>query len=164
VALATPAFAQALNPRWHGYWNSTEDTLSINETAFKIGKDDCRWANVRPEKVSGCTAFYDSTISKTQLTSQFEQAEKATKEILKTGNFKQTQKDRIQEAMDKNRQALGAISNDTFRMVHTMTQGSGKNSGDCASFYFLDQQTIHFVLNCAPAPEAYTIRPYKKSP
>lgn len=162
--LTTSSYAQALNARWHGTWKSSEDTLIINEQSFKIGKENCRWATTRPEKVSGCVAFYESSISKSQLTAQLDQADKATKEMLRTGNFKQPQKDRIQEAMEKNRQVLTALSNDTFKMVHTSTQGTEKSSGDCASFYFLDQQSVYFVLNCAPAPEAYTVRPYKKAP
>ena len=159
--VTTLTFAQALNSRWHGTWKSSEDTLVIADQSFRIGKESCRWANAKPEKVTACVAFYDSTISKTQLLAQLEQVEKTTRDMLKTGNFKQAQKDRIQEAMGKNRQALSAISNDTFRMVHTGTESKEK-SGDCASFYFLDQQTVYFVLNCTPAPEAYTVRAYKK--
>jgi hypothetical protein len=159
--VTTSSFAQALNARWHGTWKSSEDTLVITDQNFKMGKEICRWANARPEKITACVAFYDSTISKTQLLAQFEQVEKATQDMLKTGNFKQAQKDRVQEAMGKNRQVLNAISNDTFRMVHTGTESKEK-SGDCASFYFLDQQTVYFVLNCTSAPEAYAVRPYKK--
>ena len=159
--VTTLTFAQALNARWHGTWKSSEDTLVITDQNFRMGKESCRWANAKPEKVTACVAFYDSTISKTQLLTQLEQVEKAIQEMLKTGNFKQAQKDRIHEAMGKNRQVLGAISNDTFRMVRTGSESKEK-SGDCAGFYFLDQQTVYFVLTCTPAPEAYTVRAYKK--
>jgi hypothetical protein len=164
IGLAAPSFSQALNLRWHGTWKSTEDTLAINDKSFKIGKEACSWANARPQKMTGCVAFYDNTISKAQLNTQFEQADKATKQMLKDGNLKQAQKDRIHDAMEKNKQALDGVSSDTFKIVHTSTEGKEKGSGDCASFYFLDKETIYFVLNCAPAPEAYTVRPYKKAP
>jgi hypothetical protein len=153
------AMSQALNTRWHGYWKSTEDTLSINDQMIKIVKESCRWANAKPEKMTGCVAFYDGTISKAQLMTQFEAADKASKDL---PGLKQAQKDRIRASMDKNREVLTAISNDTFKMVRTITESKDKGSADCTSFYFLDRESVFFVLNCAPAPEAYTVRPYKK--
>jgi hypothetical protein len=158
------ASAQALNPRWHGTWKSSEDSLVISEKTVKIGKESCAWSTARPQQITGCMAFYDGTISKAQLMSQFEKVEKAAKDMTKDANFKQAQKDRIHDSMEKNRQVLAGISSDTFKMVHTSTDSKVKGSGGCASFYFLDQQAVYFVLNCAPAPEAYTVRPYKKAP
>ncbi len=158
------ASAQALNARWHGTWTSSEDSLVITDKAMKVGKESCVWSNVHPQKMTGCLAFYKDTISKAQLLTQLEKVEKAAKEMFKDANFKQPQKDRIHASMEKNRQVLAGVSSDTFKMVHTSTESKEKGSGDCASFYFLDQQAIYFILNCAPAPEAYTIRPYKKAP
>jgi hypothetical protein len=164
AVVSATASAQALNARWHGTWKSSEDTLVINDKAVKIGKENCAWANARPPKITSCVAFYDGTISKAQLLTQFEAADKAAKDMIKDATFKQAQKDRIRESMDKNREVLKAISDDTFRMVRTSTESKEKGSGDCASFFFLDKESIYFVLNCAPAPEAYTVRPYKKNP
>ncbi len=161
--VSATATAQALNPRWHGTWKSSDDSLVISEKTVKIGKESCLWTNARPQKMAGCLAFYEGTISKAQLMTQFEKAEKSAKELVKDAHFKQPQKDRILESMEKNRQVLAAISSDTFKRVHTSTESKEKGSDDCASFYFLDQQAIYFVLHCAPAPEAYTVRPYKKA-
>jgi hypothetical protein len=164
MLLSATSSAQALNSRWHGQWKSSEDSLVITDKAIMIGKERCVWATARPPKIAGCAAFYEGTISKAQLLTQFEAAEKATKNMAKDVNLKQAQKDRIKEAMAKNREVLNALSNDTFKMVHTASEGKEKASGDCVSFYFLDRETVYFSLNCTPAPEAYTVRPYKKVP
>jgi hypothetical protein len=164
LLVSTASSAQALNSRWHGTWKSSDDSLVITDKAFVIGKERCTWANARPQKVAGCAAYYDGSISKAQLMSQFEAADKASKVLAKDGHVKQAQKDRIRESMDRNREALNALSNDTFKVVHLATEGKEKNSTDCASFYFLDRDTVYFSLSCPPAPEAYTVRPYRKAP
>ena len=35
-------------------------------------------------------------------------------------------------------------------------------SGDCGEVFFLDKETIYQLSQCAPAPEAFTLTPYRR--
>lgn len=162
--LALPAAAQALNPRWHGTWQSADETLVISDKAFRIGKENCRWSATVPVKFTTCTAYYNGSTSKASLASEQERAEKEVKTLLGDKSFNAGQKAQISKSMAQNRQALGQISNDTFKLVQFSDANRENGSGDCGGYFLLDKETVYKVFTCIPAPEAFSIKPYKKQP
>lgn len=161
----TPAAAQsqALNPRWHGSWQSGPERLVITTDAIRTGERNCRWVSVRPKaSPKGCVAFYDRGIPKSYLTGMFEQAERA---ITRQAQDRQNPLDaasrkQLLDDLARHRRVLGEVSDDVFR---SLVMESPANEGDCSSFHFIDRDVVYEATTC-PYPEANSLRAYRKLP
>lgn len=171
LALVVPvASAQAVNVRWLGTWQSEDGTsrLVITEQQFieqsGTGKQACRWSITVPKQVKQCMAYYEGTISRAQLQQMLGEAEKQAMALTRQGGLSAQQIRGIQDQFRRNRQVLERISNDSFRLIQTNSPEKEMGSGDCGEVHFLDKETVYRLLQCAPAPDAFSLSAYRKQP
>jgi len=158
------AIAETINPRWVGVWFSdTKQRLGVSEQQFNPGTEKCKWAGTRPAKSSTCVAFYEGSISKAQLTSQLQQAEKAARDTAQRKSLPAADLQSIKDDFKRNRQAMEAMPSHVFRVIKTQVADDQQGATDCSDYFFLDQKQLYNVMSCEAAPDAFSIRVYKKS-
>lgn len=164
VAFSLSAVAETINPRWVGVWFSdTKQRLGVSEQQFNPGPEKCKWAGTRPAKSSTCVAFYEGSISKAQLTSQLQQAEKAALDTAQRKSLPAADVQSIKDDFKRNRQAMEAMPSNVFRVIKTQLADDQQGGTDCSDYFFLDPKQLYNVMSCEAAPDAFSIRVYKKS-
>lgn len=158
------AMAEAINPRWVGVWYSaTKQRLGVSEQQFNPGLEKCKWVGSRPAKASTCVAFYEGSISKAQLSTQLQQAEKAAVDAAQRKSLAASDLQSIKDDFSRNRQALEGMPANIFRVIKTQAPDDQQGATDCTDFFFLDSKYLYNVMSCESAPEAFSIRTYKRS-
>jgi len=157
------AAAEAINPRWVGVWYSdTNQRLGVSEQQFNPGSEKCKWVGTRPNKSSACVAFYEGSISKAQLASQLQQSEKAALDMAQRKSLPAADLQSIRDDFKRNRQAMEGMPGNVFRVVKTVAADDQQGTTDCSDYFFLDQKLLYNVMSCDVAPDAFSIRVYKK--
>jgi hypothetical protein len=113
-------------------------------------------------QVKQCHAYYEGTITRAQIQQQLDESDKHAQTIIRQGADAKTTK-AIQEQFRRNKQVMARISNDTFRLIQTNTPDKEMGSGDCGDVFFLDKESVYHLMQCAPAPEAFTLNAYRKT-
>jgi hypothetical protein len=158
------AVAETINPRWVGVWYSdTKQRLGVSEQQFNPGAEKCKWAGTRPAKSGTCVAFYEGSISKAQLTNQLQQAEKAALDTAQRKSLPAADVQSIKDDFKRNRQAMEGMPGNVFRVIKTQVADDQQGATDCSDYFFLDQKQLYNVMSCEAAPDAFSIRVYKKS-
>jgi hypothetical protein len=156
--------AETIHPRWIGVWFSdTKQRLGVSEQQFNPGPEKCKWAGTRPAKSSTCVAFYEGSISKAQLTSQLQQAEKAALDTAQRKSLPAADMQSIKDDFKRNRQAMEAMPSNVFRVIKTQVADDQQGGTDCSDYFFLDQKQLYNVMSCEAAPDAFSFSVYKKS-
>jgi hypothetical protein len=123
-------FAQALNERWHGTWQS--DTAKIVITASSV--DGCRWVNKPTDPKNKCLAFYSGTESKKSMLEAAQRDRTTMSELFKSKQLSSEDN----RNLNMTRKNLSQISDDKFRVVLISTpEPEGSYS------YFLDKEFIY---------------------
>jgi arsenate reductase-like glutaredoxin family protein len=158
-----PVQAQAINARWTGTWLNEHGTerLVISERQFAISQTTCQWSTTVPKQFKRCHAYYEGSLTRAQIQQALEESEKHAQNMLRQGADPKTTK-AVQEQFRRNRQVMARISNDTFKLIQTNSPEKEMGSGDCGEVFFLDKETIYQLSQCAPAPEAFTLTPYRR--
>ena len=158
-----PVQAQAINARWTGTWLNEHGTerLVISERQFAISQTTCQWSTTVPKQVKRCQAYYEGTLTRAQIQQSLDESEKHAQNMLRQGADPKTTK-AVQEQFRRNRQVMARISNDTFKLIQTNSPEKEMGSGDCGEVFFLDKEAIYQLSQCAPAPEAFTLTPYRR--
>jgi hypothetical protein len=157
------AMADAIHPRWIGVWfTETKQRLGVSEQQFNPGTDKCKWVGTRPAKPTGCVAFYDGSVSKAQVNTQLQQAEKAALEIAQKQSLPAADLQSIKDDFKRNRQVLDKMPPNVFRVVKTMAPEDQTGAGPCGDYFFIDQHNVYSVMACEAAPDAFSIKVYKK--
>jgi len=161
--MGDPVQAQAINARWTGTWLNEHGTerLVISERQFAISQSTCLWSTTVPRQVKRCYAYYEGTLTRAQIQQALDESEKYAQNMLRQGADAKTAKS-VQEQFRRNRQVMARISNDTFRLIQTNSPEKEMGSGDCGEVFFLDKESIYQLSQCAPAPEAFTLTPYRR--
>jgi hypothetical protein len=163
LAFSLNAAAQSINSRWVGVWYSdTKQRLEVSEQQFNPGSEKCKWVSTRPAKSSTCVAFYEGSISAAQVTSQLQQAEKAALDMAQRKSLPAADLQSIKDDFKRNRQAMQGMPNIVFRVVKTLAADDQKGATDCSDYFFVDQKELYYVMSCDAAPDAFSIRVYKK--
>lgn len=157
------ALADAIHPRWIGVWfTETKQRLGVSDSQFNPGTDKCKWVGTRPAKSSTCVAFYDGSVSKSQVTAQLQQAEKSALELAQKQALPAADQQSIKDDFKRNRQALDKMPPNVFRVVKTMAADEQAGASPCADYFFIDQHHVYSVMACESAPDAFSIKAYKK--
>ena len=158
------SMAQTINARWMGTWQNEQgpDKLVVTDRQFNVGSTACRWSATVARQVKQCHAYYEGTITRTQIQQQLDESDKQAQTIIRQGADAKTTK-AIQEQFRRNKQVMARISNDTFRLIQTNTPDKEMGSGDCGDVFFLDKESVYQLMQCAPAPEAFTLNAYRKT-
>ena len=163
LAFSLNAAAQSINSRWVGVWYSdTKQRLEVSEQQFNPGSEKCKWVGTRPVKSSACVAFYEGSISAAQVTSQLQQAEKAALDMAQRKSLPAADLQSIKDDFKRNRQAMQGMPNIVFRVVKTLAADDQKSATECSDYFFVDQRELYYVMSCDAAPDAFSIRVYKK--
>ncbi|WP_297724031.1 hypothetical protein [Limnohabitans sp. Rim8] len=163
LAFSLNAAAQSINSRWVGVWYSdTKQRLEVSEQQFNPGSEKCKWVGARPAKSSVCVAFYEGLISVAQLTSQLQQAEKAALDMAQRKSLPAADLQSIKDDFKRNRQVMQGMPNIAFRVVKTLAADDQKGATDCSDYFFIDQKELYYVMSCDAAPDAFSIKVYKK--
>ena len=159
--MGSAAMADAIHPRWIGVWfTETKQRLGVSESQFNPGTDKCKWVGTRPSKPTACVAFYEGSVSKAQVTAQLQQAEKAALENAQKQSLAAADLQSIKDDFKRNRQVLDKMPPNVFRVVKTTTPDEA--SGACTDYFFIDQHQVYSVMACEAAPDAFSIKAYKK--
>ena len=157
------ALADPIHPRWIGVWyTETKQRLGVSDSQFNPGTDKCKWVGTRPTKASTCVAFYDASVSKSQVTTQLQQAEKAALELAQKQSLPAADLQSIKDDFKRNRQVVDKMPPNVFRVVKTMAPEDQAGAGSCADYFFIDQRNVYSVMACEAAPDAFSIKAYKK--
>ncbi len=157
------AWADPIHPRWIGVWyTETKQRLGVSESQFNPGTDKCKWVGTRPTKPSSCVAFYDGSVSKAQVTGQLQQAEKAALELAQKQSLPAADLQSIKDDFKRNRQVLDKMPPNVFRVIKTMLPDEPAGASPCVDFFFIDQHQVYSVMACDAAPDAFSIKAYKK--
>jgi hypothetical protein len=157
------ALADAIHPRWIGVWfTDTKQRLGVSDSQFNPGTDKCKWVGSRPAKASACVAFYDGSVSKSQVTAQLQQAEKSALELAQKQALPAADQQSIRDDFKRSRQALDKMPPNVFRVVKTMSADQQAGANPCADYFFIDQHNVYSVMACEGAPDAFSIKSYKK--
>ncbi len=157
------ALADAIHPRWVGVWfTETKQRLGVSEQQFNPGTDKCKWVGARPTKPTSCVAFYEGSVSKAQVTGQMQQAEKAALEIAQKQSLPGADVQSIKEDFKRNRQVLDKMPPNVFRVVKTLAPEEQSGPAACADYFFIDLHNVYSVMACEAAPDAFSIKAYKK--
>ena len=163
LSLSCAVMADTINPRWVGVWYSaSKQRLGISEQQFNPGPEKCKWVGVRPAKAATCVAFYDGSISKAQLTTQLQQAEKAAIDGAQRKALPAADLQSIKDDFTRNRQALEGLPAHIFRVIKTQASDEQQGSTGCSDYFFLDTKNLYSVMACEAAPEAFTIKTFKR--
>ena len=164
LALAgTAALADAIHPRWIGVWfTESKQRLGISEQQFNPGTDKCKWVGTRPAKPSGCVAFYEGSVSKAQVAGQLQQAEKAALESAQKQSLAAADVQSIKDDFKRNWQVVEKMPPNIFRVVKTLAPEEQGGNGPCADYYFIDLHNIYSVMACEAAPDAFSVKVYRK--
>jgi hypothetical protein len=130
-------FAQALNERWHGTWQS--DTAKIVITASSV--DGCRWVNKPTEPKNKCLAHYSGSVTKKTMLESAQMDRTTMSEVFKSKQLS-AEDNRNLNNFNMTRKNLSQISDDTFRLVMISTP---EPEGSYA--YFLDKEFIYLWTN-----------------
>ena len=164
VCLAgSAACADPIHPRWIGVWyTETKQRLGVSDSQFNPGTDKCKWVGSRPAKSSTCVAFYDGSVSKSQVTAQLQQAEKSALEMAQKQALPAADLQSIKDDFKRNRQVLDKMPSNVFRVVKTLAADEQAGASPCADYFFIDQHNVYSVMACESAPDAFSIKSYKK--
>jgi len=130
-------FAQALNERWHGTWQS--DTAKIVITASSV--DGCRWVNKPTEPKNKCLAHYSGSVSKKTMLESAQMDRTTMSEVFKSKQLS-AEDNRNLNNFNMTRKNLSQISDDKFRMVLISTPNPEESYS-----YFLDKEFIYLWTN-----------------
>lgn len=159
--LAAAAWADAIHPRWIGVWyTESKQRLGVSDSQFNPGTDKCKWVGTRPAKPTGCVAFYEGSVSKSQVTAQLQQAETKALEIAQKQSLAAADLQSIKDDFKRNRQVLDKMPPNVFRVVKTTSPDEAASA--CADYFFIDQHNIYNVMTCEATPDAFSIKSYKK--
>lgn len=157
------AMADGIHPRWIGVWyTETKQRLGVSEQQFNPGTDKCKWVGTRPAKPTSCVAFYEGSVSKAQVTAQLQQAEKAALEAAQKQSLPAADVQSIKDDFKRNRQVLEKMPPNVFRVVKTLAPEDQAGNGPCADYFFIDLHNVYSVMACTAAPDAFSIKAYKK--
>lgn len=164
LALAgTAALADAIHPRWIGVWfTETQQRLGVSEQQFNPGTDKCKWVGARPAKPTTCVAFYDGSVSKAQVTAQLQQAEKSALELAQKQSLPEADVQSIKDDFKRNRLVLDKMPSNVFRVIKTLSPEDQSGASPCADYFFIDQHQVYSVMSCNTAPDAFSLKAYKK--
>ena len=163
VLAGSAALADAIHPRWIGVWfTETKQRLGVSDQQFNPGTDKCKWVGTRPAKPTSCVAFYEGSVSKAQVTGQLQQAEKAALEIAQKQSLPAADLQSIKDDFKRNRQVLDKMPPNIFRVVKTTAPEDQAGSGPCTDYFFIDLHNVYSVMACESAPDAFSIKAYRK--
>lgn len=153
------AFAQPLNPLWHGQWKGEGDPIVITEAEV----EGCRWVGQRPsDSFSGCVSYYADSVDKADLVQLTENEKQLLQQGMSAGFITPDIVPQIKSGMQRNETLLAAIGDGRYRTLMT-EDGDIEGSGDCVSYLILDKETIYRISHCeGPAEPSLNISPYRR--
>jgi hypothetical protein len=132
------SYAQAINERWLGTWQSeTGQKLIITSSVF----DGCIWVNKRAEPKNKCFAFYGGTVTKRSMVESSNADQSALNQMI---NPKRASPEDMRNKNNflMTRKNLSQISDDTFKTIEFGYPFNPEREG-VMDIYFLDKEFIY---------------------